>query len=118
MLESRSVRRRTRAWRRRQRRRMIAKAWRVVKEQYPSPEGMAACRSWVPWRDFRGQWRTGPVTWEDVFALRDHFALRHYDHLARCSCWMCGNPRRFWGQRTFQERRAEDSFRREMAERL
>jgi hypothetical protein len=29
---------------------------------------------------------------------------------------MCGNPRRFWGKRTLQERRAEDSFRDEMAE--
>jgi hypothetical protein len=22
-----------------------------------------------------------------------------------CSCWMCGNPRRWVGERTFQERR-------------
>lgn len=22
-----------------------------------------------------------------------------------CSCWMCGNPRRFAGERTYQERR-------------
>ena len=21
----------------------------------------------------------------------------------RCSCWMCGNPRRYWGERTIQE---------------
>ena len=24
-----------------------------------------------------------------------------------CSCWMCGNPRRFSGELTLQERRAE-----------
>lgn len=23
----------------------------------------------------------------------------------RCSCWMCGNPRRYGGERTLQERR-------------
>ncbi|WP_152389715.1 hypothetical protein [Azotobacter salinestris] len=23
-----------------------------------------------------------------------------------CSCWMCGNPRRYWGELTMQERRA------------
>jgi hypothetical protein len=23
-----------------------------------------------------------------------------------CSCWMCGNPRKFLGERTVQERRA------------
>lgn len=116
MLESRSARSRTRAWRRRQRLRMIAKAWRVVKEQYPSPEGISVRRSWAPWRDLRGQWRTGPVDWDDIFALRHDFAVRNHDHLARCSCGMCRNPRRLWGERTLQERRAEDSFRREMAE--
>lgn len=24
----------------------------------------------------------------------------------RCSCWMCGNPRKYFGQRTIQELRA------------
>ena len=24
-----------------------------------------------------------------------------------CSCWMCGNPRRYLGERTLQERRAD-----------
>ncbi len=24
-----------------------------------------------------------------------------------CSCWMCGNPRRYFGEITLQERRAE-----------
>ncbi len=23
-----------------------------------------------------------------------------------CSCWMCGNPRRYFGERSLQERRA------------
>jgi hypothetical protein len=25
---------------------------------------------------------------------------------AICSCWMCGNPRKYFGERTVQERRA------------
>lgn len=29
------------------------------------------------------------------------------DHLKMCSCIMCGNPRRQFGQRTMQERRAD-----------
>jgi len=75
---------------------MIAKAWRIAKERDPSPEGISALRSWGFWQGIRGQWRRGPVTWADVFALRDDFARRNHDHLARCSCWMCGNPRRIW----------------------
>ncbi|MTH94752.1 hypothetical protein E1297_01780 [Roseibium sp. RKSG952] len=27
------------------------------------------------------------------------------DHLASCSCYMCGNPRKYFGERTLQERR-------------
>lgn len=27
------------------------------------------------------------------------------DHLAACSCWMCGNPRKWHGELTMQERR-------------
>jgi hypothetical protein len=27
------------------------------------------------------------------------------DNLASCSCWMCGNPRRYENQHTMQERR-------------
>ncbi|WP_169980233.1 hypothetical protein [Tautonia rosea] len=37
---------------------------------------------------------------------RDRFARKDHDHLASCSCWMCGNPRRWLGERTLQERRA------------
>jgi hypothetical protein len=32
-------------------------------------------------------------------------ALRCHDHLKGCSCWMCGNPRKWDGERTIQERR-------------
>ena len=30
---------------------------------------------------------------------------KHADHLAMCSCEMCGNPRRHHGERTIQELR-------------
>jgi hypothetical protein len=39
--------------------------------------------------------------------LRDAFARKNHDYLAVCSCWMCGNPRRFEGERTLQERRSD-----------
>lgn len=115
MLESRGTCKRTRAWRRYQRRRMIAKACRIAKERYPSPEGMAGL-NWLPWRDVEGQWRLGPVTWEDVFAHRDRFAHRNCDHLARCSCPYCNDRRRVFMGRTVQERRSDDNFRTELAE--
>lgn len=31
------------------------------------------------------------------------------NHLAGCSCWMCGNPRRHSGAITVQERRAPEA---------
>ena len=34
-------------------------------------------------------------------------SARNANHLAACSCWMCGNPRRHLAERTMQERRAE-----------
>jgi hypothetical protein len=38
-------------------------------------------------------------------ADRLHWALRHHDHLKACSCWMCGNPRKWHAKPTIQERR-------------
>jgi len=31
------------------------------------------------------------------------------DHLTPCSCYMCGNPRKHFGDKTMAERRAQDS---------
>jgi hypothetical protein len=31
------------------------------------------------------------------------------DHFAECSCWMCGNPRKYFGTLTLQEQRASAS---------
>ena len=34
----------------------------------------------------------------------DPVYLSYYvKNLARCSCWMCGNPRKFHGEKTLQE---------------
>ncbi len=39
--------------------------------------------------------------------LYPHVAhARFANHLTVCSCWMCGNPRKFNGGETMQERRA------------
>lgn len=31
------------------------------------------------------------------------------NHLQGCSCFMCGNPRKHWGEPTMQERRADQA---------
>lgn len=33
---------------------------------------------------------------------------RHANHLRDCSCVICGNPRKYFGERTLQEQRADD----------
>ena len=45
-----------------------------------------------------------------IKAKRKNLTLNKH-HTARrtpasCSCWMCGNPRKWFGERTVQERRA------------
>ena len=43
-----------------------------------------------------------------------HVDPRHVGRAAKsprpCSCWKCGNPRRFFGEPTVQERRAEERW--------
>lgn len=39
----------------------------------------------------------------------DDPAAKLADHLAHCSCMLCGNPRRRWGSVTLQELRADDA---------
>lgn len=48
--------------------------------------------------------------WGGVSACRT--PGRVIDTPAVCSCWMCGNPRKYSGERTIQERSAEGLFRR------
>lgn len=33
---------------------------------------------------------------------------RNADHLKCCSCFMCGNPRKWWKQKTISENMADD----------
>ena len=37
-------------------------------------------------------------------------AVKRHDHAATCSCWMCGNPRKYFKEKTMQERREDDRF--------
>lgn len=39
--------------------------------------------------------------------LTDRMIGRHADNMAKCSCTMCGNPRKVWGKKTIQEQRFE-----------
>ena len=56
-------------------------------------------------RVWRKYWRN--VDWLDSDGLIAQVMLRTR---VRCSCPMCGNPRRWWGQRTRQELRADDEM--------
>ncbi|MBK7670569.1 MAG: hypothetical protein IPJ24_04115 [bacterium] len=75
-------------------RRMVARAYDVFKLSFevPSP----------------GSRTIPPVdTWEDVFVARRRAARRWAEHLKHCSrgAHGCGNHRRYWGDRTLQEKR-------------
>ncbi len=77
---------RTRAYRRHHRQRMISRARIKYTEWNDDPE-------WIEWN-----------------------VLRNHSHMAVCSCWMCGNPRRVgWGttesRLTMQERKRYNSLR-------
>ena len=37
-------------------------------------------------------------------------AIHAANHLAACSCWACGNPRKWQKERTFQEYRSDLDF--------
>lgn len=39
------------------------------------------------------------------------WANKNYNHLASCSCVMCGNPRKYFHSRTLQERKADLALR-------
>ena len=45
------------------------------------------------------------ISEEENPQLRRKLVLGWYDNLAKCSCWMCGNPRKHWRQITVQEQR-------------
>ncbi len=57
-------------------------------------------------RMIRRVMRIWGVQWvdEDEEARRLR-ALRLYNNMSKCSCWICGNPRRYEGRPTLQEKR-------------
>lgn len=44
--------------------------------------------------------------WERVWGNKpnERWIVRHWKHMQRCSCWMCGNQRRHAGEVTRQEK--------------
>ena len=91
-----------RARRIRERARMQARGYRVAKLHFREPSG-----SDFPWMDAAHREHAGLKTWDDLLAFRRLWAIIQADNLAVCSCHMCGNPRRAWGEKTRQELRAE-----------
>lgn len=75
---------RKRGERRHHRQRMIARMGRIIRHNWWHPEG------------------------EDLEATIAELAPRWADNRKRCSCPMCGNPRRWYGTPTRQEMRAMD----------
>lgn len=55
---------------------------------------------------------------DEGWAERRTRATYWADNLAKCSCYLCGNPRKFEGRLTVQERRQEDAARYELATEL
>lgn len=53
--------------------------------------------------------------WDDP-RERLEVAVRTCDYLKRCSCYMCGNPRRFGGSVPVQEQRLREAARQELIE--
>lgn len=87
----------------RDRDRMIARGQRQASVWYPRP---LVEPSRFTWTDLNGDERRGLPTWEDVFDIRYQHGRTCADHLATCSCWMCGNPRRWHRSVTWKEYRA------------
>lgn len=44
-----------------------------------------------------------PQAWDPEW--RWAYVTNRYKNRKVCSCWMCGNPRKYFGQRTTQEQR-------------
>lgn len=53
------------------------------------------------------------LSWLHDEAERRRCAVGWYNNLKKCSCWMCGNPRKYEGKITRQERRFLEAARQE-----
>lgn len=47
--------------------------------------------------------------YDHVLNIRTHTACT-------CSCWMCGNPRKYFNQKTIQEKSAEEIYKKDINE--
>lgn len=45
-----------------------------------------------------------PNTWEEMFLARYELARNTFDNFKKCSCHMCGNPRKFYKDKTLKEK--------------
>lgn len=52
--------------------------------------------------------RLGPYYYDEYD--RKMFANKNADNLKNCSCWMCGNPRKYFKEETLQEKRLKENF--------
>ena len=57
----------------------------------------ARVRQWISW------WRY--VTWTEEEKAK--YVARNADTRHPCSRWCCGNPRKYFGEKTLQEKKAE-----------
>lgn len=55
-------------------------------------------------RMIRHACRTYTLRWDLATPDGRQRMLQMFNYLAVCSCWMCGNPRRYFGERPHQER--------------
>lgn len=104
---------RTRAWRRHQRDRYLKKILNQLKTsrrwfdlEFPQPHRFWAMEERMnrfPAREYY----IPPLTWDEVFEKRLQSAHELEGNRSPCSCHMCGNPRRHWGEYTQQERVAD-----------
>jgi len=60
-------------------------------------------------RIYRARWEDSYPDWDELVR-----GIRHTR--VPCSCTMCGNPRRHFGERTVQERRADEAMKAQLAE--
>lgn len=57
----------------------------------------------------RSQWKNTAVATISSLVSEEKQSGMFVTTRALCSCWMCGNPRKYWGQRSVQERRLMQS---------
>ena len=92
---------RTKAWRRFQKERIRSKARRVGE---------------LHWSNYHY-----PISKEERERQKEEF-VKYYvwgaDDLKSCSCYMCGNPRRYWKDKTMQEKKQDERDFLDGAERL